>query len=294
MSRDVEKELPAPRRHDRGDGRRKSACVTRLLNAGLIALCVVLAAELLLGPRFGPHAGSQRPPTPLEHFRAVIDGNYHDCVPLGWYPEPFRGGGYYPSVNFDVAQSTGPFQALWVGIVTAGAERDPRGASVKRVMDELVTAGLLQRGDDPRGTRYNVTRYGERFYYDDDALGGNRERWPYLCYSRLRVTKVVWDTRYPDVPGPDHSTARHILVWWRTETDGHWASAFLRAHSVRLTPLASPADGIVCHYVDDEWLLLSVSEGGAPPRSIPETRSPARSRSGGGTPSAKPRSLALC
>lgn len=238
----------------------------RLLNAVMLALGVVAAAELVLGLRFVPRAASQRPPTPLEHFRTLIDGNYHDCVPLGWYAEPLPGGGYYPGVNLDVAQRSGAFQALWVGIVPPGAERNAHAASVKRVMDELAAAGLLQRAGDPRGTRYNLTRYGERFFYHEDALRANREGWPFVCYSTLRVTKVAWDARFPDVPGPYHSTAKHIRVGRQAEDDADWASPFLRAHAVRLLPSSNPADATVCHYVDDEWLLRSFSQDG-PPRS---------------------------
>lgn len=232
--------------------------MSRVLNGALVMLCVIVAAELWLGLRFASRAAVDRPKTPLDHVRAMVDGSYHDCVPLGWYPEPLRAGRFYPKVNLDVAQSDGPFQALWVAIVPPGAERQPRVAAVKRVMDELVTAGLLERVDDVRGERYNVTRYGERFYYDDDALSGNVEFWPYFCYSRLRVTSVSWDPRYPDVPGPARSVAKHARVWWRTETTGDWASPFLRAHSVRLSPAASPAEATVCRYVDGEWLLRSV------------------------------------
>ena len=231
----------------------------------LIALCVVAAAEIWLGVRLGSRAAPPGPKTPLDAFRAEIDGMYHDCVPLGWYPERLPSGRSYPRLNLDVARDDGPFQALWVAIVPHGAKRDARAASVKRVLDELTGAGLLEHADDPRGDRYNVTKYGERFYYDDDALSGNVEFWPYLCYSRVRVTSIAWDRRHPDVPGPARSVAKRVRVWWRTETVGAWASPLVRAHSVALNPRASPADATICRYVDGEWLLRSL----APDRARP-------------------------
>jgi hypothetical protein len=266
--------------------------VTRLLNGTLVTLCVVLAAELWLGLR-GSRA-PERPKTPLDHVRAAINGSYHDCVPLGWYPEHLPSGRFYPSVNLDVAENNGPFQALWVGIVPPGADRKPRVAAVKTVMDDLVDSGLLVRSADVRGERYNVTRYGQRFYYDGNALNGNVEDWPYLCYSRLRVTNLSWDPRYPDVPGPARSVAKHVRVWFETETTGDWESPFLRAHSVQLLPAASPADATVCRYVDGEWMLISVEGDRPPPSATPGTTSRERTRSGAGTTSARPKSWAPC
>lgn len=230
--------------------------MNRGLNLLLLLLFVAVAVESWAGVRAASRP-APRPPTPLEEFRATIQGNYHDCIPLGWYPERLSNGSYYPSVNLDVAIAQGPFQALWVGIVAPGAVRDPRVASVKDVLDRLVDAGLLVRSDDPRGIRYNVTKYGERFYYDDYNLDGNTEDWPYVCYSKLDVTSVAWDARYPDTPGPWHSVTKHVRVTWRTEITGGWATPFLRAHSVQLAPTHDPSTAVARHYVDGEWLLLA-------------------------------------
>lgn len=235
--------------------------MNRFLNLALLLLCAVAVVEIYAAIRlaFRP---APRPPTPLERFQARLEGSYHDCVPLGWYPERLATGRYFPSVNLDIAIAEGPFQALWVGIVAPGAERDARVASVKAVLDQLVDAGLLSRTDDPRGLRYNVTKYGQRFYYDEFDVSGNSEDWPYVCYSKLHVTGVRWDARYPDTPGPARSVTKHILVAWRAQDTAPWASPFLRAHSVELAPTTEPASAIVRHYVDGEWLLLSFQPAG--------------------------------
>jgi hypothetical protein len=228
--------------------------MSRVLNGVLATLVVVLGAEAWAAYAAASRA-PQAPPTPLERVRAQIDGQYHDCVPLGWYAQPVSGGRVYPAVNLDIVDNEGPFQALWVAIVPPGRERDPRVADVKATMDALVDAGLLRRSDDPRGIRYNVTRDGARFYFDASETNGNAEEWPYLCYSRVRVAGVAWDARYPDAPGPARSVAKHVRVTWRPEVVGDWASPAIRARTVRLLPSASPADAVVCRYVDDEWIV---------------------------------------
>jgi hypothetical protein len=231
--------------------------LVRLLNAVLLVLCILLAAKI--GAVYAYAAKHpDRPLTPLEQFAARIDGSYHDCVPLGWYPQNLPGGAYYPVVNVDVAQPNGMFQSLWVGYVSRTALRDdPRVTAVKAVLDELTSGGLLTRSEDERGARYVLTRYGRDFYYADSHLHENVEDWPYMCYSRLHVEKIAWDRAHPDVPGQYRSITKRTRVTWQADVSGAWATPFLKAHSAQLTPAASPTDVVVRRYVNGEWLMLS-------------------------------------
>src|ERR1700681_2690212 len=195
--------------------------MTRWLNVALVVLSAVLLGEL--GFQFwmaarAPHV----PPALLDYVRAYIGRQYHDCIPLGWYAQRGRWQTYYPTVNLDVVINDTPFQALWVAIVPPARTSDPRVAQVQSVMDQLVAAGLLRRSDDPRGVRYNLTRYGQQFFYQDDDVTGNVEGWPYLCYTRLRVTRIAWDPprRGEQEHGP--ALAKHVRVWWRTERIADW------------------------------------------------------------------------
>jgi hypothetical protein len=228
--------------------------MTRWLNVAVVALVVVLLA---LG--FGNWMAARAPhipPTLLDYVRGYIGRQYHDCIPLGWYAQRGRWGTYYPAVNLDATINDTPFQALWVGIVPPARTRDPRVAEVRSVMDQLVDAGLLRRSDDPRGVRYNLTRYGERFFYQDDDVTGNVEDWPYVCYTRLRVTRIAWDPPRPGDQERGPAITKHVRVWWQTEPITDWPTPALRQHAVQLRPAASPAVATVCSYVDGEWAIF--------------------------------------
>jgi len=224
------------------------------LNSVVFALCTVAAGELAFA------ASHPRPPTtPLESIRAALERQYHDCIPLGWDPERVGSHVYFPTANVDVAEHDGPFQALWVGIVPPRRAPDARLARVQSVMDQLVGAGLLRRSGDPRGTRYNLTWYGQQFYDGDAGLTGNLEDWPYLCYSRLRVVRLAWEASRRDERGPGRSVLKHVRVWWTPETISGWATPSLRAHAVALQPAANPAEAIVYWYRDGEWTMRPFS-----------------------------------
>lgn len=236
----------------------------------IATLFLGLAIEFWLAPR---HANSSVPTTPLAKLQAALQGTFHDCVPLGWYPKRLPGEIYYPGMNLDVANADGPFQSLWVGIVRPGAERDPRIAAIKEVIDRLVDAGILTRTNDLRGIRYNVSRYGQSYYYDGDHINGNTENWKYVCYSTLDIENVSWDSRYRDSPGPWRSVTKHARFAWKARVVADWASPFLRAHSVQLAPTHDPSTAVVRRYVDGEWALLSFLDENPQSRwpVIPET-----------------------
>lgn len=263
--------------------------MNRLLNAAVTVLCVVAVAEIAVSwtASRAPH-----PATLLDHVRDYIDHQYHDCIPLGWYPQRLPHGGYYPAVNLDVANVSGPFQALWVGIVPR-VVRDARVREVKLVLDQLLIEGLLTRTDDPRGVRYNVTKYGQRFFFEDAEATGNVEAWPYACYSRLRVARLEWDTARPAVIGEGRQVARYVRVWWSTAPDGDWVTPWLRAHSTQLLPATNPAETVVCRYIDGEWSIAPFATD-TRAEATRAAATPAGRRSGDGTRPAKPRSWAPC
>ncbi len=228
--------------------------MTRTLNLVVVLLCAVAAGQL--GFEFwqesrAPHV----PPTLLDHVRAYIGRQYHDCIPLGWYARGRSSDTYYPDVNLDVVNYDGPFPGLWVAIVPPARSTDPRVADIQSVMDQLVRAHLLRRADDPRGIRYNLTTYGQQFFYQDDDVTGNPEDWPFLCYSRLRVTHIAWGTSHREGRERGAPTVKQVRVWWRVEQIDDWMTPALRKRTVHLRPAANPVETTVCSYVDGEWAI---------------------------------------
>jgi hypothetical protein len=264
------------------------------LATATVVLGTIALAELVIGS-WDASRSARQPKTLLDHVHEYVDSRYHDCIPLGWYPERLPFGGYYLGLNLDVATNSGPFQALWVGIVPPGNARDPRVAEVASVMDQLVTAGLLTRtADDPRGERYNLTRYGQRFFFEDSDVTGNTEGWPYVCYSRLRVERLAWDTSRPDVPAGWGSVVKHVRLWWTVVTLDDWATPSLRSHSVRLRPETSPVDAAICRYVDGEWAIFPFASARERDDPTQAWANRAEARSGAGRPSTKPKNWPPC
>lgn len=239
--------------------------MTRALNVLLIALFAVAAGEAAFAA-LGAWRSPQLPTTLSDRVRDDIERQYHDCIPLGWYAKRLPSGESYPTVNLDIVDNSTAFQALWVAIVPRGRIADPRVSAVKSVMDQLVDAGLLLRANDPRGERYNVTRYGQRFFYDDAEVSGNAEAWPYVCYTRLHVTRLAWGPPRADGRGRAAPVVRNVHVWWSTQPVADWATPALRAHAIELRPHGNPAETSVCQYVDGEWSMIPFQTMPAPRR----------------------------
>jgi len=217
----------------------------------LLGLCILLDVIVAV-----VRAHSQPPPAPvlsvLEQFASTIDAQYHECVPLGWFPESRPWRGYYPGYNADVAAKGVVFEARWVA-ETPARPYDPHAIAVKAVLDEFARLGLLVRNELPGGFRYNLTREGEQYYYERSNLGDNVEYWSYLCFSRLHARKVAWASR-PSKGAHNEVTAR-IRFTWESVVDTRWATPFIKAHAIELNPTSSPAEATAYRRFDGKWRL---------------------------------------
>ncbi len=229
----------------------------RLLTNPPVLLGLCIALDLILAVM---RAHTHAPPVPiLRQFASTIDEQYHECVPLGWFPDSRRWRAYFPGYNADIAARGVMFEALWVGVVPERTLEDPHAVAVEAVLDELTRLGLLVRHELPGEIRYNLTEQGERYYYERNDLGNNVESWPYLCYSRLRAGNVAWAGRPSTVAeaGGNDLTAR-IRFSWEPTADAPWASPFIKAHAVELNPTSSPAAATVRRYPDGEWAISRI------------------------------------
>ncbi|MEA2722099.1 MAG: hypothetical protein QOJ39_3963 [Candidatus Eremiobacteraeota bacterium] len=227
----------------------------RGLNRLVVVLCMTAAVEVAIGAVAASRA-RHAPKTLSDRVHDYIEEQYHDCIPLGWYPERLATGTYYPAVNLDIVNNLTAFQALWVAIVPHTRMADSRVLAVKSVMDQLVTAGVLFRSDDSRGDRYNVTRFGQQFFYTDAAATGNAEGWPFVCYTRLRVTRLALGPPRAARRGRGAPIIRDVRIWWSTQTVADWPTPRLREQALKLQPQTNPAETSVYAYVDGEWGIM--------------------------------------
>jgi hypothetical protein len=51
------------------------------------------------------HALPTRVVPVVPQFASTIDAQYHECVPLGWFPDSRPWRGYFPGSNADVADT---------------------------------------------------------------------------------------------------------------------------------------------------------------------------------------------
>jgi hypothetical protein len=220
----------------------------------LLALC--LAAEVCISEvRAHARQKAQRPRSELSQLAERLDRQPHECIPLGWYPAGPLSGGFYPDYNADVADRTGVFQSGWVAVVRPDAPQ-AQATAVKSVLDELAGLGLLERRTLSDGPHYTLTQDGWRYYYERNDLGNNVERWPYLCFSRLRTTRIAWS-------GPSVREAgcvsRRVRFTWTSRLDAPWITPVLRAYAVELPPISNPAEAQARRYAGEQWHLAGVN-----------------------------------
>lgn len=201
------------------------------------------------------HAAPAKATTVLEEFAAKLDRQYHECVPLGWFPDSRPWRGYVPGYNADATDKGALFQAVWVGVVPARTLGDPHAVAVKSVLDEFARLGLLARHELPDAFRYNLTHEGEQYYYERNHLGNNVEAWSYLCFSRLRARDVAWASRPRKRAGYARATVRFK---WEPAVVAPWVTPFLKAHAVELNPTESPARVTALRYANGRWTLAEL------------------------------------
>ena len=222
----------------------------------LLGVCITLGL-ILAGVRTLTAAPPPRAVPVLRQFASAIDEQYHECVPLGWFPDTRPWRGYFPGYNADVANKGVVFEARWVGVVPA-RPHDPHAVAVKAVLEEFSRLGLLVRTELPGDElRYNLTREGERYYYERNDLGVNVEWWSYLCFSRLHAKDVAWTSR-PSKRGPDDDVTARIRFTWKPAASASWATPFLKAHAVKLNPTSSPAVATARRRYDGTWRLMKL------------------------------------
>ena len=234
------------------------ASLRRLLTNPPALLGICIAANLILAAvRY--HAGPPAPVPVLAQFASTIDAQYHECVPLGWYPDFRSWRAYFPGYSADIVDRGVMFEALWVGVVPEHKLNDPHVIAVKALLDELARLGMLTRRDIPGAVRYNLTREGAQYFYERTELGNNEEQWPYLCFSRLHARNVVWTSR-PSRHGRGRGadvTAR-VRFSWEPSEDAPWATRFVKEHAVELNPTKSPAEATALRLYDGRWGLMKV------------------------------------
>jgi hypothetical protein len=197
----------------------------------VLGICIALNVVLAIARS---HVTPAAPLPVLAQFASTIDAQYHECVPLGWYPDFRSWRAYFPGYSADISD---------------------RGV----MLDELTRTGMLTRRDIPAAVRYTLTREGARYYYERDVLGNNSEAWPYLCFSRLRARNVVWTSRPSAHGGGRYAdvTAR-VRFSWEPSEDAPWVTPFVKAHAVELNPTKSPAEATALRLYDGRWGLRNV------------------------------------
>lgn len=221
--------------------------VTREIVIGALALALAGALALALIPR-----GDDRV---LQNLRTQLGQDYHDCVPLGWYPEAAGPTSYVPTSNVGGTEQGVWLPGLWLGIVTPNALNDPHSREVKRVLDELTRLDLLARTDGRSKVRYTVTPRGSQYFYDGNDLGNNVERWPYMCFSRLAIMSIGWAPSRNSVPPATNEQSREVRFTWTRASLAPWATPLLMAHAVELGPTRSPAEATVRREPNGGWTL---------------------------------------
>jgi hypothetical protein len=224
----------------------------------LLGLCVALGLILDV-VAIETQARSARPLPVLQQLASSIDEQYHECVPLGWFPDNGAWPGYVPVHNADVAAKGVAIEALWVGVIPARTLGDPQAVAIKSLLDELTRLGLLERRDALGEFRYNLTRDGERYYYERNEFGNNVEAWPYLCFSHLHATNVAWTS--PAAKGRGtyrHDVTARIRFTWERADEAAWATPVVKAHAVELNPTSTPAEATVQRRPDGTWRLVEL------------------------------------
>jgi hypothetical protein len=111
-------------------------------------------------------------------------------------------------------------QALWIAVIPKRDLEQSPARTVHAVLDELTALGLLERIDLRDRFRYHLSDRGSRYFYNENRLGDNSERWPYMCYSRIVPQRIVWKTSSRRNDGVEHVA----YVSWRTTSPQTWVT----------------------------------------------------------------------
>jgi hypothetical protein len=190
----------------------------------------------------------------LSALRADLTEQYHECIPLGWSPVVLRAGRYYPGYDATTLDAGAWLQAIWIAVVRKNDAR-PAVHGVQRVLDELTRIGMLDRIDLGDRLRYHLTAHGTAFYYDEDRYGDNTERWPYMCFSRIRPDHIIW--RHAQTAAPGGAPVERVAFAWTASPPNEWVTPLLRSRGVVLSPVASPAVATLVR-AGDRWTVAKI------------------------------------
>lgn len=231
----------------------------------------LVAALLLTACAHAPSPGSKS--ALLDALSNALDKQYHACVPLGWNPVVVAGT-YYPGYIASLQSYGEVWDAVWRGRIAASDVAKPTVRPVYDVLNHLVKAGLLIRKRTPFNYDYYLT-YDALPYYDDRSwYGNNNGDMQYLCYSKIVPDRIIWLQHIQppsDWTGPAQWYRASFA--WKVGPPAAWArDPFLRAHSVMLSPMKSPATAklfftdktwYVADIYDRTWMLPKVSDAAA-------------------------------
>jgi hypothetical protein len=162
---------------------------------------------------------------------AAVDREPHQCVPLGWAPQPVANT-FVVGESVYLDTQSWYLSPLWVGLMPT----KPRSRSLKRIgsiLDDLTSRGLLTKVVGNGEALYDLSSRGFRYYYQDDFADSNPERESYLCFSYVVVN------RWKKIGG---STGTSYTIWWEPTELASWArsDSLVLSHSVVLAPTTNP------------------------------------------------------
>lgn len=189
-------------------------------------LAIGLAAKLLV-PAILNAGGPANPRFAMNALATQLSEQYHQCVPLGWNPQPIASS-YYPAYSREYRENAVWLHPYWLGLVRRSELTDPNVRLAYNVMNTLVRAGMLERTIRTDGLYYRLTVAALRYYFENNRYGNNPDHLPYLCYSRLIPQRVLFSHRLSD-------GAFRVAFDRRAGTIAPWAKdPSLQDHSIML------------------------------------------------------------
>lgn len=200
----------------------------------------------------------------LDTLKMDLASQYHECLPLGWAPVRVLKS-YYPGRSIGLQNYAEWLDAMWIGSVHNDEMHRPDVAIILNVLDRLVGKGLLVRRPSPNGRRYYMTFEASHYFYEANLYRNNPDRVRYLCYSTVVPVKIVSKgAEHLERYGRRMHRVFTVTFEWKASAPAAWANdPYLRAHSVILAPIQSPATGAMM-YVNGDWDMASLDKDESP------------------------------
>jgi hypothetical protein len=187
----------------------------------------------------------------MRTLTAELEGEPHECLPLGWAPLPTGHGDYVirASVERDQFRKGAWLPAAWVGRIQNGQLTSSTIRAIASVLTRLQDKGLVIRSNSSDGASYYLSARGLQYYYDRDAYGNNPLHLPFLCYSALVPQRIV---------AIRSGYERQVAFTWRSSTAEWGNDRSIESHSVFFQPVQSPAIAKLVRRNGD-WVIVSLS-----------------------------------